>query len=228
MVNIELVKFLSEFISERRLALIDNVLNKRTRYVTVLLEDIFKPQNASAVLRTCECLGIQDIHIVENKNTYKYTHSVAMGAGKWLNLYKYNKLENNTLEAVKYLKSKHYRVIATAPGENCTTLQDIDLSKGKVAIILGTELEGISDEIRNHADEMLTIPMFGFTESFNLSVSTAIILHHIISKLRNSDIEWQLTEEEKLDLKLFWLKASIKKSELLVKKFQNTQFNHTE
>ena len=223
MTDIRLINFLSEFVSERRLTLIENVLDNRTRYATVLLEDIYQSQNASAVLRTCECLGIQDIHIVENKNEYHYNPGVAMGSGKWTNLRKFNKHQNNSLQAIEYLKSNNYRIVATVPGENCITLENFDIEKGKFAIVLGSELEGISEEIRNLADELLTIPMFGFTESFNISVSTAIILHHLMSKIKSSHVDWQLTKEEKLSLKLEWLKASVKKPELLVKKFhENT------
>jgi len=221
MTDIRLINFLSEFVTERRLALIDQVLECRTRYVTVLLEDIFQPQNASAVLRTCECLGIQDIHIIENQNKYRYNPGVAMGAGKWLQLHKYNKLQNNSEEAIKYLKSNNYRIIATVPGENQVLLPDFDVTKGRFAFVFGSELVGISDHIRQLADEMLTIPMYGFTESFNLSVSTAIILYHVLGKLKNSEINWLLDEEEKAQLKLEWIKATIKKPELLVKKFYN-------
>jgi len=223
MTDIRLINFLSEFVSERRLALIENVLDNRTRYATVLLEDIYQSQNASAVLRTCECLGIQDIHIVENKNPYHFNPGVAMGSGKWTHLHKFNKHKNNTLQAIEHLKSKNYRIVATVPGENCVTLENFDIQKGKFAVVLGSELEGISGDIRKHADELLTIPMFGFTESFNISVSSAIILHHLISKLKVSQLDWQLSHEEKLSLKLEWLKASVKKPDLLVKKFyENT------
>jgi tRNA (guanosine-2'-O-)-methyltransferase len=229
MTDIRLINFLSEFVTERRLALLDHVLDNRTRYVTVLLEDIFQPQNASAVLRTCECLGIQDIHIIENRNKYKYNPGVAMGSGKWLQLCKYNKLQNNSTEAIKHLKLNNYRIIATVPAENQVLLPDFDVTKGKFAFVFGSELNGISDEIRKQADEMLTIPMFGFTESFNLSVSTAIILYNVLDKLKNSTIDWRLEEEEKAQLKLEWIKASIKKPELLVKKFydMNSDQSHT-
>jgi tRNA (guanosine-2'-O-)-methyltransferase len=220
MADRRLVEFLSEFVSERRLSLIDQILTYRTNYVTILLEDIYQPQNASAVLRTCECLGVQNIHIIENNNKYQYNPRVAMGAGKWLNLIKYNKLQNNSLEAIKVLKSNNYRIVATVPpGENHCMLNDFDVTKGKFAFVFGSELKGISEHIWKNADEMLTIPMVGFTESFNLSVSTAIVLYHVIVKLRESDINWQLTEEEMLELKLNWIKSSIKKPELLVKKF---------
>jgi len=219
MTDIGLINFLSEFVSERRLALIENVLDNRTRYVTVLLEDIYQSQNASAVLRTCECLGIQDIHVIENKNPYHYNPGVAMGSGKWVNLQKFNQCENNTLQAIEYLKSNNYRIIATVPGENCITLEEFDVENGKFAIVMGSELEGISNEIRRQADELITIPMFGFTESFNISVSTAIILYHVIGKLKSTLLDWRLSDEERLKLKLEWLKASVKKSDLLVKKF---------
>jgi len=219
MTDTSLINFLSEFLLERRLAIINNVLNNRTQYVTVLLEDIYQSQNASAVMRTCECLGIQNIHVVENKNPYHYNPGVAMGSGKWLHIEKYNKEKHNTLQAIQHLKDNNYRIIATVPGENCTSLDDFDVKKGKIAIALGSELVGISDEIRKHADEFLTIPMYGFTESYNLSVSSALILYQIMGKLKASEINWQLTDEEKLSLKLEWLKASIKKSDLLVKKY---------
>jgi tRNA (guanosine-2'-O-)-methyltransferase len=202
--------------------MIDKIIENRTSYVTVLLEDISHAQNANAVLRTCECMGLQDIHIIENLNQYYYSKGVAMGAGKWVNLHKYNKHENNSLEAIDTLKSSGYRIVATAPGGNCIPLQDFDVTKGKFAIVLGTEQEGISETVRKHADELITIPMYGFTESFNLSVSNAIILHHLIEKLRSSDVEWQLSEDEKTKLKLQWLRLAIKKSDLLIQKFNET------
>lgn len=219
MADKELISFLSEFVSERRLSLIDYALLNRTRYVSVLLEDIHQSQNASAVMRTCECLGIQDIHVVENRNRYHYNPGVAMGSGKWTHIYKYSKFENNSLKAIEHLKSQNYRIIATVPGENCISLNDFDVSKGKFVLVLGSELEGISGDIRAHADELLTIPMFGFTESYNISVSAAIILYYTVNKIKQMGIDWQLSESELIDLKLEWLKACIKKPELLVKKF---------
>ena len=205
--------------SERRLSVIDKVIENRTKYVTVLLEDISNAQNANAVLRTCECLGLRDIHIIENLNQYYYSKGVAMGAGKWVNLHKYNKSENNSLDAITTLKADGYRIVATSPGENCIPLKDFDVTKGKFAIVLGTEQEGISEIIRQNADELITIPMYGFTESYNLSVSNAIILYQLIEKLRLSDVNWQLSDVEKTEIKLEWLKLAVKRSDLLVQEF---------
>jgi tRNA (guanosine-2'-O-)-methyltransferase len=217
--NPELINHLSQFISERRLALIHEVLNSRTRYFTVLLEDIVQSQNASAVMRTSECLGIQDIHIVENINRYQYNPGVAMGSGKWTHLIKYNKNEHNSLEAIKSLKDKGYRIIATVPNENCIQLDEFDITKGKAAFAFGSEINGISSVIRDNADEFLTIPMFGFTESYNISVSAAIIFFNVMEKLRKSELNWQLSEPEKNELLFEWLKSSIKKPELIIQNF---------
>lgn len=225
MTDIRLIKFLSDFLSERRLNLINQVLDNRTRYATVLLEDIYQSQNASAVLRTCEIMGIQDLHVVENRNNYFYNPGVAMGAGKWVDIHKYNKVENNSYEALRILKSQNYRIVATVPAGKGVMLEDFDIYKGKFAIVIGSEINGISQHIIDNADELVTIPMFGFTESYNLSVSTAIILYHLIGKLQKSDLLWHLSDEEKNILKLEWLKASVKKSDLLVNKYNETYHN---
>jgi tRNA (guanosine-2'-O-)-methyltransferase len=217
-----LIEYLSQFILERRLALIHEVLNNRTRYFTVLLEDIGQSYNASAVVRSCECFGIQDVHIVENRNSYQYNPGVAMGAGKWTHLVKYNKNTNNSLEAIQTLKKQNYRIVATVPGENCIKLNEFDVTQGKAAFVFGSEVKGISPVIREHADELITIPMFGFTESYNISVSAAIILSQLLEKLRASDVNWQLSETEHNSLLIEWLKASIKKPELIIQNFYSS------
>ena len=216
----ELVQYLSQFVSERRLSLINEVLQNRTKYITVALENIYQPQNASAVLRTCECLGIQDIHVIENENKYVYNPCVALGAGKWTNLIRYNKPGNNSLHAISHLKENGYRIVVTVPEERGIALDDFDISKGRTAIIIGTELHGVSETAIAAADEFLTIPMYGFTESYNLSVSTALILYQLVRKLRTSDIDWHLSDDEITELRFSWLKSSIKRPELLIKNFR--------
>lgn len=216
----ELINHLARFVTEERLRLFEKVLEHRTSYITVVLEDIFQPQNASAVLRTCDCFGIQHIHIIENRNEFTVDREVAMGASKWLNLHKYNQTEQNSLNAVRTLKMKGYRIVATSPHLNDQFLPEFDLSKGKIAVVFGSELPGISETIRNEADEFMKIPMYGFTESFNISVSAAIVLYQLTQTLRNQpEINWRLSEEERNEIKLAWLKATIKRSNLLEKKF---------
>lgn len=214
-----LIRYLEGFVTERRLALFDRVLQNRTRYITVALEDIFQPQNASAVLRSCDCFGIQNIHIIENSNEYQLNPDVTLGSDKWLTLTKYNTGKHNTTEALTQLREDGYRIIATSPHTEDFTPEDFPLEAGKFALFFGTELHGLSDEVIRQADAHLRIPMYGFTESFNISVSAAVSLHTLTGRLRMSDLSWRLSEEEMLTLKLQWLRSSIKKSELLEKDF---------
>ena len=210
---------LLEIVTHERISNYNKVLDQRSRYLTVVLEDIFQPHNASAVLRTCDCFGVQDVHIIENRNEYTLSPDVALGSSKWLNMYKYNNSENNSPAAVAHLREQGYRIVATTPHTDDTNLEDFDLTKGKAAIFLGTEKEGLTDYIINEADEFLKIPMYGFTESFNISVSAAIILHHLNFNLRNSDINWKLPENEKAEILYNWVFDNIKSAELIKRKF---------
>jgi tRNA (guanosine-2'-O-)-methyltransferase len=212
----KILKELSGFITERRRELFDRVLDFRTRYITVVLEDIYQSHNASAVLRTCECFGIQDVHIIENLNRYNINPDVVLGATKWLNLVKYNKQAYNTEEAILALQEQNYRIIATTLDEEAIPLQEFDLQAGRCALFFGTELTGLTDPVLAKANEYLKIPIFGFTESFNISVSAAIILHQLTMKLHRSDIPWRLSKEEREEQLLDWLKKSIRGGEKLM------------
>jgi tRNA (guanosine-2'-O-)-methyltransferase len=215
----KLITHLSQFLSPSRLGTFEKVLAKRTRYITVVLEDIYQSQNASAVLRSCDCLGMQDIHVIENRNKFDVDPEVVMGSFKWLNLHRYNKEEQNTISAIEKLRADGYRIIATSPHTDDKNLDDIDLGEGKMALLFGTELTGLSDNALAMADEYLKIPIVGFTESFNISVSAAIVLYQLSQKLRSSDIHWELEEQEADALMLEWLRKSIKKSELIENAF---------
>ena len=214
-----LIEYLSDFVTENRFKQFQRVLEHRTRYITVVLEDIYQSQNASAVLRTCDCFGVQDVHIIENSNEYNINPDVALGASKWLSLNYYNEKEQNTLDALNRLKQEGYRIIATTPHTDDIDLEEFDLSKGKTALVFGTELTGVSNVVMDNADEFMKIPMYGFTESFNISVSAAITLHHLIYKLKNSKVDWRLNEKEAGEILLNWLRKTIKKSDDIEKRY---------
>ncbi|MDR2039162.1 MAG: RNA methyltransferase [Bacteroidales bacterium] len=210
--------FLSEFVSEERRNRIEEVLAERTRYISILLEDIYQSQNASAVLRTCECFGIQNVHVVENYNIYNINPMVLKGSDKWLSIRKFNGSANNSIDAVNELKSEGYRIVATSLQEESAGLYEFDLLKGKCVIVFGNEHQGVSKSILQHADEHLKIPMTGFTQSLNISVSAGIVLSHLIYRLKQTDIRWQLTSSEKEELRLKWFKNSVKNPEMLIKR----------
>lgn len=216
-----LIHYLSQFIYDRRYQLFCSIVRNRTRYITLVLEDIYQAQNASATLRTCDCLGVQDIHIIENANKFTVDSEVDMGASKWLTIHRYNQFQNNTLEAIGYLREKGYRIVATTPHDSDCTIRELDLSKGKVALLFGTELTGLSELALKNADEYVRIPMFGFTESYNISVSVAITLYELTGRLRDSEVDFLLTSDEQEEILLSWLRASIRNSSLIENRFFN-------
>lgn len=214
-----LQEYLSGFISENKRSKFDVIIKNRTRYITVVLEDIYQPHNASAVLRSCDCFGIQDVHIIENQNEYEVNEDIALGSSKWLNLIKYNGHENNTPAAIQQLKDRGYRIVATTPHKDDVDLQQLNLNKGPIALVFGTELRGLTNDGLALADEYMKIPMYGFTESFNISVSAALCLFYLTEKLRSSPIDWQLSYEEQVEVKTNWIRQVIKKCELIEQKF---------
>lgn len=216
--NKELINYFSELVSDGRKAKFEEVLNFRTRHIAIVLEDLYQPHNASAVLRSCDIFGIQDIHVVENKNAYTVHRDIALGSPKWLNIHKYKNNENNSLHCIEQLKAQGYRIVATTPHERDCSIWDLPVNK-PLALVFGTELTGISDTVREHADEFVKIPMFGFTESFNISVSAALCLHTLVTKLHKTDINWHLNNKEKQELLLTWLRNSIRKSDVIEKNF---------
>lgn len=216
----ELYEFLSGFVTDQRRQKFEEVIHQRTRYITVAVEDVFQPHNASAVLRSAECFGVQDVHVIENKNKYNPSADISLGSHQWLTLTRHTKSENNSLSCIKALKSQGYRIVATTPHTKDCLVSELDLTKGKIALFFGTEIDGLSETIMNEADEFVKIPMSGFTESFNISVSAAICMYELTKRLRESDIEFALTEEEMIDIKLGWMMESVKSSKLLVKEFR--------
>ena len=215
----ELIEHLRGFVTERRDGLIDKVLDNRTRYMNIVLENIYQPQNASAVLRSCDCFGVQDIHVIENSYKFDVDPEVAMGSSKWLSVHSHSEKENNTLDTINQLKSEGYRIVATSPHANDVNIQDFDVEKGKFALFFGTELTGLSDIVMDNADEFVKVPMYGFTESFNISVCAALALFELTGKMRRSKVDWYLSDEEKEEIKLEWLSRSIKSSGEIIERF---------
>ena len=205
----KLIEHLSQFVTEPRKARLEEVLNNRTRHITVVLEDLYQTQNISAVMRSCECYGIQDAYIVENRNEFEIHKDISMGADKWLTLHHYPHAEHNMKQCIDDLHAKGYTVVATLPDEKKTTIQDLPIDR-KTAFLFGTELTGLSEEAVRYADCNALIPMYGFTESFNISNSAAIILSNFSERLRHSDVDWHLGEDEREALYFDWLQKSIR------------------
>ncbi|WP_196894803.1 TrmH family RNA methyltransferase [Aureivirga marina] len=222
MVDLEYLKYLEQFVTPERQALFDKVLEERTRHFTVVLEDLYQKHNTSAVVRSCDIFGVQDVHIIEKKYNSQVSRHVAKGAQKWLDFHQYNSFDDdNTGNCIKSLKEKGYQIIATTPHNDSCFLPDFDITK-KSAFVFGVEKEGVSERMMQEADGFLKIPMYGFTESFNISVAAAVILNDVTGRMRASeDLDWKLSENERLEKKLEWMEKSIKSIKQIKEHYYN-------
>ena len=205
MVDLDYLNFLEGILTDNRKERFLKVLATRTNHFTVAIEDVFQLHNTSAVMRSCEVFGIQQLNVVEEKFGKSIDKEIAMGAQKWVDVNRFESIS----ACVENLKTKGYQIIATTPHENDCLLDDFDISKPS-ALFFGTERDGLSQEVLDHADGFLKIPMVGFTESLNISVSAAIIIQNLMSRLHKSDIVWQLSDHEILEKRLDWARKTIK------------------
>ena len=205
----QLYDALSGFFSDNKRSLFDRLAPLRTRHICVMVEDIYQSHNAAAVLRSCDCFGVQDVHVVERSNTFNPAGDVAVGSSKWVDYYKYK----STKEAYDRLHERGYRIVATLPHANDTLIGDLDISQ-PTALVFGTELTGLTPEAVDMADAYVKIPMYGFTESFNISVSAALCLFSVSERMRSMQgLKWQMSDDEQLSLKLHWAMQAINDGE---------------
>lgn len=214
MIDLELLKHLESFLTTSRQEKFHATLSERTKHFTVATEDVYQLHNTSAVIRSCDVFGIQEVHIVEELNSKHIDSEIAMGAQKWVDL----KRHNHVKDALKTLKQDNYQIVATTPHTNDCALQDFDVTK-KSCFFFGRETEGLSREVLDAADCFLKIPMVGFTESLNISVSAAIILQQLTTRLKQTDVAWQLTDSEKLEKRFDWAKKTIKSHSDIIKRY---------
>ncbi|NMG60227.1 TrmH family RNA methyltransferase [Geitlerinema sp. P-1104] len=215
----DLIAYLTQHMTEARAARMDEVLGKRTRQLAVVLEGIHKPHNASAVLRSCDGFGVQDVHIIERDTEFDPNQQVSLGADRWLSLHRYDDYGvNNTAICFDRLKDQGFTLLATTPHEPTVNIDEVPI-EGKTAILFGSELRGLSTYALSHADVRVKIPMYGFSESFNISVSAALCLYELTKRLRQGNHSWRLTEAERIALKLEWLRRSLRAYDQLEAEF---------
>lgn len=214
MLDNKLLEYLESYLTQNRRKRFAEVLSQRTKHFTVATEDVYQLHNTSAVIRSCDVFGIQEVNVIEEVNTKRIDREIAMGAQKWVDLNRYNSVKS----CVDKLKSDGYQIVATLPHTDDCELIDFDISR-KSCFFFGRETEGLSDYVMEHADSFLKIPMVGFTESLNISVSAAIILQHVTSRLRKSNINWQLSEAELIEKRFDWIKKTIKDYDAIIEHF---------
>jgi tRNA (guanosine-2'-O-)-methyltransferase len=213
------LEYLESYLTPNRKALFDKILNERTRHFTIVAQDTYQDHNASALIRTCDCFGIQDLHIIEEFNEYRLARGMTQGAEKWVNQYYYSEYKDNIQTCINNLKDDGYTIVATTPHKHDFVVEEYDISV-RSAFFFGTEKAGLSQHILDQADRFVKIPMYGFSESFNISVSVALVLQTLMNRLRASrDLEWQLSEEEQLEIRIEWCKKTIVNGDRIADKY---------
>lgn len=222
----ELCSYLASFLTDHKRELLPRLLLNRTRHLTVVIEDLHKVHNTSACLRSCDCFGVQDVHIVENYNEYADNEEISLGASQWLTLTRYGESgQDNTTRCAQQLRERGYRIVMTSPHEPTCELSELDVSQ-PTALIFGNEKDGASETARELSDDVMRIPMYGFTESFNISVAVAVTLHHLVWQMRRMSDRWHLTTAERDELLMQWVRnSSGRKLPLLEEKFENEIWN---
>ncbi|NVK64305.1 MAG: RNA methyltransferase [Flavobacteriales bacterium] len=202
MIDKKVLDDLIKMITDSKREIINRVSKERTRHITVVLEDIVKEFNSSAVIRSCDCFGIQDVYIIAENQKFEIQREIAKGSSNWVDVHAYAGNDSPTTQAINDLKGKGYKIVATSPHAE-KTIDEIPI-EDPIALVFGTERHGISPTLLEHVDEVVKIPMYGFTESFNISVSAAIIMNQLRNKLEKSDLSWKLSDEEQTKLKIQW------------------------
>ena len=203
--------------TRRRQDLFKQVLDERTRFLTVAIEDVGHLHNTSAVMRSCDAFGVQDIHVIEELKGKRIDREIAMGAQKWTSVKRYDSTKN----ALAKLKSEGYQIVATTPHHTAHKLEDFKLDK-PTALFFGSEKDGLTETVIEAADEYIYIPTFGFTQSLNISVCAAILLQELTQRLRNSSLDWKLKPKDIEEIKTLWLKRNLKDYDALVAQFKTT------
>lgn len=206
--------FLEDMVTERRRQRFRSVLAHRTRFLTIALENVYQLHNTSAVIRSCDAFGIQDVHLIQERFGERLDKKIAMGTQQWVTLYRHK----NTRDCIHSLQSSGYRLVATTPDPTATPLSEFEPHQ-PVALLFGTEKEGLSPALLSAADELISIPMKGFTESLNISVAAAIILQELSQRPSRLSPTWRLTEAEEEELYWDWVRKSVKDVDQLEKWF---------
>lgn len=215
--DIELLTYLESFLTENRIEGFKRVLENRTKHFTIAMEDVYQLHNTSAVMRSCEVFGIQELNVIEQKFGKRIDTQIAMGAQKWVDINRFDSVQS----CIDAKRNQGYQIIATTPHNDSCTIEKFDISKPS-ALFFGTEREGLSEEVIKQADGFLKIPMVGFTESLNISVSAAIIIQDLTNRLRNSNIHWKLSPEEVFEKRLDWARKSIKDIDFIEQRYRES------
>lgn len=192
-------------LTPERVARIDAVLAARLQSVVTIVEDTYDPHNAAATIRTTEALGLHQLHVLEPGSRFGIAGGVTRGSHKWIELVRWK----DPVACVQALQARGFRVYATLPGAP-HTVEDVDVGS-PIAVAFGNEHAGLADATIAACDGALGVPMFGFTESFNLSVTVGIAMSRLANRRRASlGAQGDLPELVRRELRARWFALKIR------------------
>jgi tRNA (guanosine-2'-O-)-methyltransferase len=198
-------RVLEPILTAERIARIDAVLAQRLASVITVVEDTYDPHNAAATIRTTEAIGLAELHVIEPGERFSAAHGITRGAHKWIDLVRWQSPESG----VAALRARGFRVFATLPGAPAT-IDDVDVST-PIAIAFGNEHSGLTDMAIAACDGAIGVPMQGFTESFNLSVTVALAMSRIAGRRREAiGRPGDLPEGRRRELRARWFALSVR------------------
>ena len=214
----KLLVHLQSFLTRARRDRFEEILSRRTRLLTLVLEDVFQPHNQSAVLRSADACGVQDVHIIETASQLDIARDIALGSDRWLTIHRHQHASDNTHTCLRKLQAEGYHILVASPHPPAVPLPEVSVTR-KTALVIGHETTGTSQTALELADERVVIPMWGFVESFNLSVAAALCLYDLRRKLDASGLDWRLSDEEAEELRFRWTRQSTPHVEAIERRF---------
>ncbi|WP_294246950.1 RNA methyltransferase [uncultured Chryseobacterium sp.] len=207
-------EYLQQFLTEERLRKIEHFAPESSDFILPVIEDIYQFRNAAAIVRSVEACGFHKVVALQEEYSFEPNLRVTKGADTWVEV---EKLPRN-MDSFQQIKDRGYKMVAVSLENNAKMLPAYEVTE-PMALVFGTEMEGVSQEILDFADETLAIPMYGFTRSFNVSVAASICMYELKQKLIKSGIDYKLGEEKLLKMKIRWAVNSIRSGQQIYDKY---------
>jgi tRNA (guanosine-2'-O-)-methyltransferase len=216
--------YFEEFVSAERKARLKEVLSHRTRKLVLVLEDILDPHNASACIRSSEAMGLQELHVVAPRHAFTPTAGITQGADKWMDIKHHSGIDS----CLEHLHERGFTVAAGVLDEGAVPIQELDFSR-PMALVFGNEHEGISPQMVAACDQHFYVPMYGFSQSFNISVATALAVHYAVSqRVRIFGANGDLASDDMDALYSRWVFQSVKMGDAMLKRYRSGKVRRSE
>lgn len=207
-------EYLKQFLTEERLAKIDHFSQESSDFVLPVMDDVYQFRNAAAIIRSVEACAFHKVVAMEEENVFNPNLTVTKGAETWVEVEKMPK----NIDSLQNIKDRGYKILAVSLEKNAVMLPEYEITE-PIALVFGTELAGVSEEVIDFADETLAIPMYGFTKSYNVSVAAGICMYELKQKLMKSGIDYKLNEQKLLEMKIRWAVNSIRSGKEIYEKY---------